>query len=200
MIPQPEVRFDEAEYLEWERSQEERHEYLDGEIVAMGGASARHSLIVTNLAGELRFRLRDRPCQVHSNDLRVRVSETGLYTYPDVLVVCGEPTFTDDRFDTLLDPWVIFEVLSASTEAIDRGRKFEHYRRLSSLRDYLLVAQDRRHVEHYTRQPDGRWSLGDVEGDGGVIALGSLDCELPLSEVYEKVQLGATQGRESPGG
>lgn len=175
------------EYLEIERRAETRSEYLDGEIFAMTGASLSHNLIVTNLNGSLWLQLRRRPCQVTANDLRVHIPATGLYTYPDVIVVCGEPRLTDEHLDTLLNPTFMIEVLSSSTEAYDRGKKFEHYRTIESLAEFLLVAQDTPRIEQYVRQPDGRWLFTAIAGQEGTLALPSIECELSLAEVYEKV-------------
>ena len=141
----------------------------------MAGASREHNLIATNVAGELRQRLRERTCEVYQGDMRVKVSPTGLYTYPDVTVVCGEPEFEDAELDTLLNPKVLVEVLSPSTADYDRGRKFIHYRRLPSLQEFVLISQDRALVEHYQSALDG------------TLVLPSIQCELPLAEIYLKV-------------
>ena len=175
------------EYLASERAAEHKSEYLNGEIIPMSGASYRHTIIAMNIGGWLLFHLRERPCTVHSNDLRVCVSPTGLYTYPDVVVVCGEPEFADSHFDVLLNPMLIVEVLSTSTADYDRGGKFAHYRTLDSLQDYVLVAQDAPHAEHYARQPEGRWLLSETKDLGGEVELASLDVRLPLAEIYRKV-------------
>jgi Uma2 family endonuclease len=178
------------EYLEIERRAETRSEYLDGEMFAMAGASLEHSQIVSNLVGELRQQLKQRPCRVLPNDLRIHTPATGLYTYPDVVVVCGEPRLQDEHRDTLLNPTLIIEVLSPSTEAYDRGKKFEHYRSVESFVEYLLVAQDAPRVEQYVREPDGRWLFSAVAGLEAAISLPAIQCELLLSEVYDKVELG----------
>src|SRR6266404_1708800 len=142
------------QYLEIERKAEFKSEYFQGEMFAMAGAREAHNLIALNLAAALHPQLRARPCRAYISDMRVRVSATGLYTYPDILVVCGEPQFLDERRDTLLNPNLIVEVLSPSTEAYDRGRKFEHYRSVESLSEYLLVSSERIIAELFTRQPD----------------------------------------------
>lgn len=144
--------FTPQEYLTLERKSPTRNEYFRGEIFAMAGASREHSLIGANITREVGNQILDRPCESYSNDMRVRVDATGLYTYPDVVVVCGEPEFQDREVDTLLNPTVIFEVLSESTEAYDRGVKFGHYRKIPSLREYVMVSQDRMLVERYTRR------------------------------------------------
>ena len=175
------------QYLEIERRAEQKSEYYNGEMFAMAGAGRWHVLIVTNLVSALSQRLRKRPCEVYSTDMRLKVSPSGLYTYPDVVVVCGGPQFADDRQDTLLNPSLIIEVLSESTQDYDRGRKFELYRTLLSLVDYLTVAQDHPHIEHSTRQ-EGGWQLVDYNSPAESIHLASIDTALPLAEVYDKVE------------
>lgn len=177
------------EYLALERSHPERHQYLAGEMFAMGGASERHNLIVTNLVRDLSLQLKGRPSRTYANDMRVKVAPTGLYTYPDIVVVCGAPRFDDEQADTLLNPTVLIEVLSPSTEAYDRGEKFAHYRRLESLAEYVLIAQDSVHVEHYVRQPDNQWLLSETNLLDGTLRLPSIQCELALAEIYDKVDL-----------
>ncbi len=176
------------EYLAKERKAQYKSEYYDGEMFAMLGASREHNLIAGNVNGEARNQLRGRPCEVYQSDMRVKVSRTGLYTYPDVVIVCGEPRFEDAEVDTLLNPTVIFEVLSESTEGYDRGKKSEHYRRISSLREYVLIAQDRCHVERFTRQPDDRWTLWETDDLQAVLELPSVGCELNLTEIYARVK------------
>jgi Uma2 family endonuclease len=187
MSTQPKTFLSPAEYLELERRAEFKSEYYEGGMFATAGASRRHGLIVTNLVAELRQQLKAKPGETHSSDLRLRVTPTGLYTYPDVLVVCGEPQLADDQKDTLLNPTVIVEVLSESTRDYDRGRKFQHYRTLPSLAEYLTVEQDEPHVEHWTRQPKSRWLLAEFAGLGQSIRLDSIDCVLPLAEIYDKI-------------
>ena len=177
------------EYLALERRSETKAEYCDGEIFAMGGASKEHNLIVTNVVRELGVQLKSRPCRIYCNDMRVKVNATGLYTYPDVVVVCGTDEFDDEQKDTLLNPTIIVEVLSESTEAYDRGKKFEHYRRIESLREYVMVSQAERHIEHYVRQPDDQWLFSETSGADGSIELPDIDCRLALSEVYDKVEI-----------
>ncbi len=177
-----------AEYLELERQSPERHEFHKGEIFLMTGASRWHNLIVTNLLRELSQRLKDRPCRVYPSDLRVHVSDCGLYTYPDVTIVCGEEAYIDDHQDTLLNPLVLIEVLSDSTEKYDRGRKFEMYRTIDSMRAYVLVSQDRALVEVFELQEDRCWRFSAASGLEESIMIGSLDTELSLAEVYDKVE------------
>ena len=176
------------DYLALERSAEFKSEYFDGEIFAMAGASESHNLIVINTIRELSIQLKKRPCKVYANDMRVRVSPTGLFTYPDVMVVCGQAQFDDSHLDTLLNPTLIVEVLSDSTEAYDRGRKFEHYRKLESLAEYVLITQHRPHVESYRRQPDQRWVFAESDGLDSSLPLDAIDCELALAEIYDKVE------------
>jgi len=177
------------EYLALERDAPTKSEYVDGEIFAMAGASRRHTKISFNLAVEIGRQLKGRPCTGHSNDMRVKVAPTGMYTYPDMVVVCGREQFEEGEVDTLLNPTVIVEVLSPSTEGYDRGAKFAHYRRLESLQEYLLVAQDEVHLEHYVRQTDGQWLLSEANRLDEEIHLPSIDCRLSLAEVYDKTEV-----------
>lgn len=190
MAGQPQPHLSVAEYLEMERVSEVRHEYLDGEVFAMVGASEAHVLIVSNLLATLHAQLRKGPCLVYTNDMRVQVAEIGLYTYPDLIVQGEEPRFLEESHrNTLLNPTVIFEVLSESTEAYDRGKKFESYRTLDSLTDYLLVSHDEARIEHFTRR-EGGWFLTAARGEDAVLALPTIGCELRLAEVYERVEVG----------
>jgi Uma2 family endonuclease len=174
------------EYLKFERTSEEKHEYYAGEIFAMSGASENHNLIVGNLIAGFHSQLRQKPCKIYPSDMRVKIRSSGLYTYPDVTVVCGTPEFEDNNFDTLLNPTVIIEVLSPSTEAYDRGKKFQHYRTIHSLQDYILIAQDSTRIDHFTLR-ENEWIFSDANSLDGVITLPSIDCTLHLSDVYEKV-------------
>ena len=160
----------------------------------MSGASRKHNLIATNVAGELRERLRERECEVYQGDMRVRVSPTGLYTYPDVTVVCGKPEFEDAEVDTRLNPKVLAEVLSPTTADYDRGGKFTHYRRLPSLHEYVLLSQDRPLVEHYVRQGQDEWLLTERSSLQDTLVLPSIRCQLPLSEIYLKVRFAPAEG------
>ena len=176
------------EYLTFERASATKHEYLNGNILAIRRVNAQHVLLVTNLVGELGVQLKAGPCNVYSAALRVRTAPTGLYTYPDVIVVCDEPRFSDDQKDTLLNPALIIEVLSESTEDYDRGGKFEQYRTIDSFVEYLLVAQDRPHVEHYTRQADGSWVLCETNSLEEIIHLKSVPCSLRMADIYAKIE------------
>jgi Uma2 family endonuclease len=175
------------EYLVLERQAEIKSEYIDGEMVAMSGGTSEHSLVTANLMGELRQQLKQRPCRVYSGDLRVRIPGTGDYVYPDVTVVCGEPLFEDGQRDILLNPTLIAEVLSPSTESYDRGRKFELYQTLDSLKEYVLVAQDKPRIEHYLRQDGHVWLYTDVSGLEISVSFASIGCQVPLAEIYDKV-------------
>ena len=189
MNRQPQPRLTPLEYLAWERQQGTRHEFFDGEIFAMTGASREHNLVCGNTFSALHAQLRGTPCEVYNNDMRVKVSETGMYTYPDIVAACAEPRFEDAEVDTLLNPVLIIEVLSDSTEQYDRGAKFRHYRTLPSLQDYLLVAQTECRVEHYAREAGSRWLLTEYGGLDDTIDLTSVGCRLHLREMYERVPL-----------
>ncbi len=187
MSTQPKT-FTEEQYLEIEREAEYKSEYFAGEMRAMAGANECHSLITVNLAAYLSQQFRDRPCRVYMSAMRVRIPATGLYTYPDVIAVCGEPKFRDEQRDTLLNPNLVVEVLSPSTEAYDRGRKFEHYRTIASVSEYLLVSSDRIQVDLYTRQADGRFLLTYASDLDETLELQSVGCLIALSALYEKVE------------
>jgi len=155
-------------------------------MFAMAGAKEAHNLLVTNLVGRLHEQLRPRPCRAYLSDMRVRIKPSGPFTYPDVIAVCGEPRFLDEERDTLLNPGLLVEVLSSSTEAYDRGRKFEQYKSIESLRDYLLVASDRLHVDLYTRQADDRWLLTSAVSLEDSLTLESVGAKLILADLYGK--------------
>ena len=178
-----------AEYLALDKRADLKHEYVSGGAHAMAGGSIEHGAIAGNVIGHLRTVLRERPCQIFTSDVRVAVEETGLRTYPDVSVVCGEVARADDGRSTT-NPIVIVEVLSDSTADWDRGGKFAHYRRIPSLREYVVIAQDERFVEHHVRGDADLWTLRDVRGNG-VIDLAALGCSLPLDEIYLKVAVAA---------
>jgi len=187
MSAQPQPHLTPDQYLEAERAAEFRSEYYNGHIYAMSGGSYRHAQIIGGLVRELGNALKNRPCSVVSSDLRLRVSPDGLYTYPDVVVICGDPKFADDRSDTLLNPTLIVEVLSPSTEAYDRGFKSAQYRTLESLEEYVLVAQAEPRVEVFRRQPGGHWLLSEAIGLEAVCRFESLECAVPLADIYDKV-------------
>jgi Uma2 family endonuclease len=181
------------EYFRLDEASETRNEYFAGEMFAMAGGSPEHSAISANLIGELRNRLKKRPCTVYESNLRVSVSKTGLYTYPDASVICGgiELDERDTTGKTALNPTLLVEVLSASTEAYDRGKKFDHYSQIPSLRDLLLVSQDEPLVERFSRNRDDTWTRSVARGLGASLELPSIGVTLPLTEVYDKVNFPA---------
>ena len=186
-LPQRQPVLTPAEYLRRERAAEYRSEYFAGEMFAMAGGSLRQSLIKMNVGGELRAALKGRPCLACDSDLRIKVAVSGLYTYPDASVICEPVEFDDEQRDTVLNPVLLVEVLSPSTEAYDRGKKFEHYRRIPSLREYLLVAQDAPHIEHFLRNDDQTWTLTEVSGLEATLTLPTLGIQLPLREIFDKI-------------
>lgn len=174
------------EYLTWERKQSFKNEYHNGQIIAMSGASRAHNRITVDITVQLSNQLMDGECEVFAGDMRVRTSPTVSYYYPDVIVVCGEPRFEDDTFDTLLNPILVVEVLSPSTAAYDRGEKFEYYKQLASLQEYILVSQDRVRVEHYRRQGT-QWTHNTFQYLEDILSLPSIECEVPLHAIYRRV-------------
>lgn len=193
------------EYLALERQSEERHEYLDGLIYAMAGESPQHGTVCVNSGSELHRQLKGTPCQVFSKDIKVRSgplplvrhSTKGLFSFPDLLVVCGALEFLDEYRDVLLNPKVIIEVLSPTTEAFDRGKKFWRYRTyLSSLTDYLMVAQSMPMIDHYVHR-SGEWILNTVSGLEGTVNIASIGCTLRLADVYDRVTFPEASDPES---
>lgn len=174
------------EYLTWERKAITKSEYVGGKIVAMSGASYRHTLITMNISGELYIQLKGHSCTVHTNDMRVKATSTNSYFYPDVVVVCDKPQFEDNTFDTLLNPIVIIEVLSPSTETYDRVDKFAHYQQLESLQEYILVSQDEVHIEHYIREKT-LWKPTEFRSLDNILSLTSIECKLPLQDIYRRI-------------
>src|SRR5207253_11020491 len=175
------------EYLRLERQAEYKSEYLNGEIFAMSGASRQHNLITANIGAEFNRQLKGKPCEAYASDMRVKVRSNGLYTYPDVIVVCGEPEFEDDEVDTLLNPTLLIEVLSKSTERYDRIAKTSYYRTIDSLTEHLLVAQHQVRLEQYVKQTNGQWALAEYTAADAVVDISSIQCSLRLSDVYDKV-------------
>ena len=175
------------EYLDMERKAVTKSEYLSGQILAMSGASNAHNIITMNTSYQLYHQLLDRDCFVYASDMRVRVHMPVSYFYPDITVVCGEPRFEDDVFDTLLNPTVVIEVLSPSTAAYDRREKFTRYQQIASLKEYLLVSQSRMHIEHYNRQ-DNQWIASEFQESADVVPISSIECELLLGHVYRRVR------------
>jgi Uma2 family endonuclease len=178
----------EEQYLAIERAADFKSDFLDGVMYAMSGGSPLHARLAIGIQAELRAALRGGPCEVYNSDLRVRVSSR-MYTYPDASVVCGKLSLADDEKDVLLNPVVIFEVLSPSTEGYDRGLKFQHYRTIPSLREYVLVEQDKIQVEQYIRQDDGTWMLRDHRGLDAELKMDSIGATLPLRLIYDGVDL-----------
>ncbi|MEP7355074.1 MAG: Uma2 family endonuclease [Acidobacteriota bacterium] len=177
------------QYLQIERAAEFRSEYYDGVMYAMSGGTHVHALIIGNLCRELGNALKNRPCLVTVSDLRVRAARKGLYTYPDITVVCDEPRYVDGESDTLLNPALLIEVLSPSTESHDRGFKAGQYRRIPDLKEYALVSQKVPQIELYRRQPDGKWLLSEAIGLESTCYFDSVECSIPMAEIYAKVTL-----------
>ena len=195
-IPEPRRKFTVEEYLALERAAEERHEYFDGEIIAMAGERLPHGIISTNMIALIGIQLKGTPCFAVAKDTKVRsglgiVSKRyakGMFSYPDILVVCGEPEFFDDDTDIIMNPTAIFEVLSKSTELFDRGEKFQRYRAWNAtLKDYVLVSQTKPHVEHYHRKTDGGWEMQEAIGLDAAIAIPSISCMLKLADIYDRI-------------
>ena len=194
MSTQPKAFLTPQEYLEIERKAEYKSEYYAGEMFAMAGAKERHNTIAINAIILIGQQFRGRPCHIYGSDMRVRVSQTGLYTYPDVSAVCGELRLEDDHVDTLLNPNLLIEVLSLTTEAYDRGRKFEQYRTIPSLTQYVLIASDHVYVDVYTRDQEGRWILTSAWKPEDVVQLTSVECTLRIADLYDKTDLLASNG------
>lgn len=191
MSAQPQPRLTPEQYLEIERAaQDIRSEYYNGRMYAMSGGTHPHAIVIGNLGSELRIALKKGPCVVTTSDMRVRVSKTGLYTYPDIVVVCDPPQYGDGRHDTVLNPTLIVEVLSPSTEAYDRGFKFAQYRTLESLQEYALVSQSEARVEIFRRQSSGDWLLSEAAGMESACRFDSVSCTVALKDIYDKVTFG----------
>jgi Uma2 family endonuclease len=187
MSTQPTYHLTPEEYLTIERQAEFRSEYVDGVMYEMAGGSEAHNLISGNVVTALNIQLRDTPCKVYPSDMKVREPGARKFHYPDVSVVCGETQFTDQHRDVVLNPLLIVEVLSDSTAAYDRGKKFQSYQRINSLQEYLLIAQDEQVVEKFVRQPDDSWRYTKVAAVDETIGLSSVNCQLALSDIYAKV-------------
>jgi len=187
MAAQSQLRLAPEEYLKIERAAPFKSEFFDGIMYAMPGVSLAHWLITSNLSGELRIALRTQPCLVGTSDLRLRVSPSGLYAYPDVMVVCDQPVFADATTDMLLNPLLVVEVLSPSTEAYDRGLKFQQYRQVSSLLEYALASQGEPRLEVFRRGSASRWMLTEFAGLDSACEFESLGVTIPLAQIYDKV-------------
>lgn len=175
-----------GDYLARERAATAKSEYVNGRVYAMAGASRFHNLIVGNIFAEIRAQTRGRACEAYVNDMRVKVSRTGLYTYPDIVALCEQPRFEDDHVDTLLNPGLIIEVVSPSTESYDRGEKFAHYRRLKTLTEYILISQATSRIEHYRREGD-TWVLTELSGPDAELSIASVGCVVRFSDIYDRV-------------
>ena len=175
------------EYLAFERKALDKHEYVDGEIIAMAGASREHNLIGTNTTVALATNLRGKGCEVYANDMRVRMKGKE-YGYPDVVVVCSEPEFADEEFDVLLNPTIVVEVLSPSTRFRDKTEKLETYQKMESIKECLLIEQSGMRVEHYIKQTPNQWLLRIYENAGDTVKLESIGCEILLSDIYLQVE------------
>lgn len=191
MVADPQKIYGAAHYVALENEAAEKSELFNGQIYAMAGASPTHALITANAIGVLQQQLRGKPCRTFSSDLRVRVDETGAFVYPDVTVACPPLHFAEDDANALTNPVVVVEVLSPLTELNDRGTKWNYYQRMISLCDYIIVEQDQKRIEHYSRLDDGSWRYSVRENDGA-ISLSSIECELNLDEIYERVEFSDT--------
>ena len=187
-LAQTKTLYTPEEYLAMERSGEMRHEFFQGEIFAMAGGSRRHNGISANIIRLLGNQLLERDCTVYGSDMRVRVPAAEKYTYPDIVAVCGEEVFEDENEDTLLNPSLIIEVLSKSTEAYDRGTKFEYYQTIESFREYVLIAQEPFRVEQFVRKDINVWTYFEFRKPEDVVELNSINCELSLRDIYHKIQ------------
>lgn len=183
------------QYIEQERRAEFKSEFYRGEVFAMAGATFEHTLIKDNIAREAGVQLKQASCVVLTSDIRVKINPTGLYTYPDVVIVCDKPQFEDNHFDTLLNPRIVIEVLSDSTENYDRGKKFSHYRQIASLREYVLVGQDRPLLERYVRQDDQSWILTVFDDLTQTFEATTIPVRIPLAEIYRGVTFPENAGR-----
>lgn len=188
MSAQPFPRLTVEQYLGLERAAPNKHEYYDGRMYAMAGGSFAHARLISNLTRYISEALDDSPCVVATTELLVRTSSEGLHTYPDIVVVCGEASLADEHRDILLNPTVLIEVLSKSTEAHDRGLKFKECRRIESLQEYVLVSQIEPRVEVFRRGSAGEWTLRDFSGTDALCQLASLNCEIPLARIYRNVR------------
>lgn len=184
----PRTMLTEADYLAIERKAEFKSEFYRGEMFAMAGASREHNVVKENLIGELYARLKGTPCRSFSSDQRVKVQATGLYTYPDIVIVCGNAEYDSVDRDSLINPNAVIQVLSPSTETYDRGAKFRQYQRLASVKEYILVSQEEALCERFVRQADGTWVLTVITGLGGELSLTTAPVRIPLTDIYNGVE------------
>ncbi len=190
MSSQPNLFITPEQYLDLERKAEFKSEYFDGEIFAMAGVGRKHNLLAGRALASIESAFRDRDCEVYGSDMRVCVlPSTGLYTYTDISAVCGEPRFLDNQFDTLLNPKVIIEVLSPSTEAYDRGRKFQRYKGIASLAQYVLIASERVQVEVFTHGEAGLWTPKILSRPEEIVEIASIECSFTVADLYQKTGL-----------
>ncbi len=181
--------FSVEDYLDFERVQTERHEFLDGSVYAMAGESPNHSTICFNLNTIIGLQLRGKRCRGFSPNMKIATNEKGLYSYPDLAIICGTPTFYDQKSDVITNPTVIFEVLSPSTESYDRGEKFLRYtNQIETLQDYILISQDKPSIEHFTKQQNGGWQSTENEGLEAILKIDSIECEIVLAELYDLIE------------
>jgi Uma2 family endonuclease len=199
MSVQPLPHLTPADYLAFERSQSSKHEFVDGRVILQAGGSRNHALIGTNVTSSLHQQLRLRPCMVYGSDMRVVIPQARRYVYPDISVLCEPATFEDALDDTLTNPTVIVEILSASTERYDRGKKFQAYQTIESFQEYLLIAQDAIVVEHFVRRADKLWTFDVITDPTAVITLTSIECTLRVEDIYEKVVLPPSDMSETTG-
>ena len=182
------TRMSVEDYLTNENAAPFKSEFYDGEVFAMAGASHTHNFVKHNLERAIGNRLESGPCRAASSDQRVRIERTGLFTYPDIVILCGKPKFSPRDPLAIVNPTAIFEILSPTTEDYDRGTKFKQYRQIPGFREYVLVAQDEAAVERHTLQPDGSWNLTSIEGIAESLELGSVGITIPLAEVYRDIE------------
>jgi Uma2 family endonuclease len=176
------------EYLKIERSAKSKSEYFNGEMFAMAGATRNHQVICDNILFSLKNQIKNKHCIAFGGDLRVKVNKAGLYTYPDISALCGKELFDDEEKDTLTNPQLIIEVLSDSTEAYDRGKKFAFYRQIESLKEYILVSQSSKKIERFAKNETGFWTLSETNSDTDILCLSALECNLSIEDVYDKVE------------
>ncbi len=180
--------FTAEQYLALERNSEIRHEFLDGFVYAMAGESPEHSTICFNLSVHIGSQLKDKPCRGFSPNMKIRIDTKGLFAYPDLAIVCGEPPYHDERRDVLINPTVIFEVLSPSTENYDRGEKFTRYStHIGTLKNYVLLSQHEPRIETFTRQAEGSWTSSVAHGLPASVYLPAIDCQIVLAEIYDRM-------------
>ena len=191
---QPKIVMTPEEYLVAERCSDIKNEYFDGEVFAMAGASRKHNIILTNIVRILGNTLIDRPCNVYSSDMKVKIEKLKKYSYPDIVISCEEEQFEDANEDILLTPWVILEILSDSTEAYDRGVKFAHYQWIPSFKEYILISQHFCRVERFFRQNDNTWIYSEFHDLNNTISIQTIHCELSLQDIYGKIKFNETEG------